>query len=1082
MPEECRIVRHFPHDPLRDLKPLSLNPPPFTPIGKLTQEKFDAFGIMTNDFLLPQERLIAAQVVTNNADVFAWDNSETTTFSQEYFGDVVLPLKDHVPFFKCMIPWPPGLAAKLEQAIDEHVKAGIYEPCNSSYGSPLFWVVKKDGSSLRLVHDLQTLNGHTVRDATLPPALEQYVEWYACSFIYTGIDIMNGFYGRVIAEKSRDATAFDTPSHGKLRLTRLPQGFTNSMQVFQGDIAFILQDERDIVRNYADDAPVKARNIDPAEFISPGVRRVVRDHFEGVNRVLRRFGDANICVSAKKFKIGVPELVIVGHSCSFEGRKPDPRKIDKIINWPIPKDITGVRGFLGTAGDVRIFIHKFSQLARPLVDLTRKDAEFIWTDTHTAAMDALKQKISSAPCLRPIDYSSGGEVILAVDSSHIAVGWILSQVHEGLGRVPSRYGSATWNEAQSRYSQSKIELYGLLRALHAMRLQLIGLPSFTVEMDAKYVKGMINRPDLHPSAAINRWIAAILMFQFTLRHVPARDFKGPDGLSRREKAEGDLEEEDAEEWMDEVLGLGVWIDSWRVLESAKGQTNNGGSANDLQRNGFTAAVYAYKPSDSTSESSTTLIPRTLESIKNDNDIDRIKYYLSTLGRPSGLQPHEFKKIVSRSREFFIDDGGQLWKRSRTGMHQKVIAYPDRLELLIQAHDKLGHKSKWSTRRLLLDRVWWPRLEDDVEWFNRTCHECQLRSVEKMNIPPSITFPATLFAKVHIDTMLMPPSFGKRYLIEARCSLTSYVECRALKVENARSVGAFIFEDILCRWGAVLELVTDNGSAIKAAVEELTAKYSLHHIKISPYNSRANGVVERAHRSIRDALVKTCEGDIKKWAAVLPYVAWSDRVTIRKAIGMSPFQMAHGIEPVLPMDALHATYLAPKFTQLVSTNDLISIRAKQLMHREEDLAKIHERVVKSRYASIIQFKHDFANRIKPQEFEPGTLVLVRNVKAEYNLGGKHLPRYFGPLMVVSKLGNGAYKLSELDGSISNTRYAGYRLLPYYARDPVNIPITMVYDNHGPQSNTDEGPENAPHTEEDDSPPRRSARIAAQQTTG
>ena len=54
-----------------------------------------------------------------------------------------------------------------------------------------------------------------------------------------------------------------------------------------------------------------------------------------------------------------------------------------------------------------------------------------------------------------------------------------------------------------------------------------------VVVDAQYIKGMLNRPDLHPNAAMNQWIAAILMFNFELVHVPGVKHKGPDGLSRR---------------------------------------------------------------------------------------------------------------------------------------------------------------------------------------------------------------------------------------------------------------------------------------------------------------------------------------------------------------------------------------------------------------------------------------------------------------------------------------------------------------------------------------------------------------------
>ncbi|KXN84080.1 hypothetical protein AN958_00480, partial [Leucoagaricus sp. SymC.cos] len=120
------------------------------------------------------------------------------------------------------------------------------------------------------------------------------------------------------------------------------------------------------------------------------------------------------------------------------------------------------------------------------------------------------------------------------------------------------------NEQISCYSQSKLELYGLFRALNATKLWIIGAKKLVVEVDAQYIKGMLNKPDIHPNAAMNRWISAILMFDFELVHVPGAKHKGLDGLSRRRIAEDEGETgsegvEEAEDWVDEVLGCGVWV-------------------------------------------------------------------------------------------------------------------------------------------------------------------------------------------------------------------------------------------------------------------------------------------------------------------------------------------------------------------------------------------------------------------------------------------------------------------------------------------------------------------------------------------
>jgi hypothetical protein len=81
-----------------------------------------------------------------------------------------------------------------------------------------------------------------------------------------------------------------------------------------------------------------------------------------------------------------------------------------------------------------------------LLHLTHNNISFVWSNKAQAAMDELKHAIISSPAIHPIDYSSGNDVILAVDSSHIACRWILIQLdNEGHCR-PAHFGSITWNE------------------------------------------------------------------------------------------------------------------------------------------------------------------------------------------------------------------------------------------------------------------------------------------------------------------------------------------------------------------------------------------------------------------------------------------------------------------------------------------------------------------------------------------------------------------------------------------------------------------------------------------------------------
>jgi hypothetical protein len=303
-------------------------------------------------------------------------------------------------------------------------------------------------------------------------------------------------------------------------------------------------------------------------------------------------------------------------------------------------------------------------------------------------------------------------------------------------------------------------------------------------------------------------------------------------------------------------------------------------------------------------------------------------------------------------------------------------------------------------------------------------------------------------------MLMPHAAGFRYIIQAQCSLTAWPEWRALRVETGQTLAVFIFEDILCRWGAVEEIVTDNGAAFVAALDTLASRYGIRHIHISAYNSRTNRIVERQHRTIRESLIKACEGNIAKWPTLVPHVFWADRVTTRKATGHSPFYMAHGVEPILPFDITLATFLVPNIAKPLSTSELLAICTRQLQKRDEDLATIHANVLKSRFESVRQFERTHEKSLHDYDFKPGALVLVRNSSIETDLGRKSSietdlghkskPHYLGPMVIVHRTPNGSYRLAELDGAVSKLRFAAFHLIPYHACSCSSIPVMRLIE--------------------------------------
>ncbi|KNZ76089.1 hypothetical protein J132_00242 [Termitomyces sp. J132] len=140
-------------------------------------------------------------------------------------------------------------------------------------------------------------------------------------------------------------------------------------------------------------------------------------------------------------------------------------------------------------------------------------------DILTRSMvNTLIKALQDAKPLVPIDYELPNPVILVVDMSYIAIGHYLCQCSSNNCKecCYNHFGPITLNDKESRFSQPKLELYGLYHAL-------------IIEVNAHYIKSMLQNSDIQPSASMNCWIMVILMFYFELVHVKGT-FHGPDGL------------------------------------------------------------------------------------------------------------------------------------------------------------------------------------------------------------------------------------------------------------------------------------------------------------------------------------------------------------------------------------------------------------------------------------------------------------------------------------------------------------------------------------------------------------------------
>jgi hypothetical protein len=277
------------------------------------------------------------------------------------------------------------------------------------------------------------LNSITVKNRCTIPRIDDLL---AESAYFTSLDLTSGYHQILISEEDRPKTAFRTP-FGHFQFKVLIEALTKVPATFQTVMNSILHPYiRNFVVVYIDDILIFSKTE--------------AEHQAHVRLVLKVLKREKFYICKVKSSFAQKEIKYLGHIVNEQGIRPDPKKVEAVQTWPVPKNVHDVKSCLGLVNYFRKFIEHYSEIAMPLTNLTKKSHPWVWIGRCQDAFELLKQKLTEASLLRTPDESLPYEVVM--DASDLGLGGVLLQ--EG---QPVAFESKKFNDAELNYQTTEKE-------------------------------------------------------------------------------------------------------------------------------------------------------------------------------------------------------------------------------------------------------------------------------------------------------------------------------------------------------------------------------------------------------------------------------------------------------------------------------------------------------------------------------------------------------------------------------------------------------------------------------------------------
>ncbi|GJT38766.1 reverse transcriptase domain-containing protein [Tanacetum coccineum] len=772
------------------------------------------------------------------------------------------------------------------------------------------------------------------------------------------LDAYKGYHQVQMSEEDEENTTFYT-DQGTFCYKKMPFGLKNAGATYQRlvDEAF----DKQIGRNlevYVDDMVIKSK-------AEKDMLADIAETFDNLRRI-------NMKLNPKKCSFGVEEGKFLGYMVTSEGIRANPAKTKDIAEMKSPRTWGEMQSLAGRLAALNRFLARSAEKSLPffetLKNITKENKEdYRWTEEAEKAFQELKKTILNLPTLTTPIPEENLYIYLAASDKAVSAVLMTGQnvitdqsIKQILGRA----------ETLGRLAQYAVEL-GAYKITYELR---------------NSIKGQV-------------------LADF-LNEIPI----GSDTLVPRETT---YAKEDKKERQEE----------WMLFTDGASSSKGSGAGLVLISPTKTEYTYAlrltFESTNNQAEYEALLAGlRIAKKWWNQNQKADVLSKLASVAFNHLTKEILVETLDTPSMDYgeinaIVEEEGENWMSPIIRcLEEGPLQANYVIREIHMGACSMHMKPRSVVAKAIRQGYYWPTMHRDAREEIRKCDSCQIHApVPKMpkTLMTSIMAPWP-FYQWGMDVLgPLPEAPGKvKYVIVAIDYFTKWIEAKPLARTTGKEVKKFVWDNIVCRFGLPKIITTDNGTNfVNDPFKGWCERLNIIQINTAVAHPQANGLVERANRSLMEGIKTRLGRERKGWVDELPNVLWAHRTSLKTSNGETPYSLTFGSEAVIPAEVGMPTHRTMMIKDGKDNEEEIRLNLDLLTERREAAA-----IREARYKTKVEQYYN--KRVRPMAFKVGEYVYRRNEASRVEDLGKLGPKWEGPYLVIEAYDNGSYKLQTMEG--------------------------------------------------------------------